>query len=386
MIMCCAGSLPAACASCLRPSAGAAAAPSPALAVCSAYNGASCCDLDAELSFTLSVARSRYADDAACYSEMLDAHCGVECHAEQDAFTDTGTSEVRVCASWCTALHATCGGLDDVEESCTASVTDPVTTCTLNPGVDCSVASGAGTCTRVAPDRSAGSDLASDVWCGGLTIFPWTGTHSTVVVADADHVGACWGGIALDGCDGVPNSGKVFDSCGVCDGDGSSCTVPGAATVAALNSELTTALSDHQTDAADKQTALGTWATNQNTRVTDEQARAASEHATKLGATSAARTQLIADMAAKDTAVTDHTAAVTAALSAAQTASSDAMTALGDDMTASQNAINTDYARVQTAHESQTAVSEAMLAREMAAWQSTHDDTVAEIARLKAAP
>ena len=132
--------------------------------------------------------------------------------------------------------------------------------------------------------------------------------------------------------------------------------------------------------------ALGTWATNQNTRVTDEQARAASEHATKLGATSAARTQLIADMAAKDTAVTDHTADVTAALSAARTASSDAMTALGDDMTASQNAINTDYARVQTAHESQTAVSEAMLAREMAAWQSTHDDTVAEIARLKAAP
>eukprot|EP01045_Picozoa_sp_COSAG04_P027686 COSAG04_NODE_4106_length_2296_cov_1.746928_1_plen_285_part_10 len=222
--VCCAGSLPAACASCVRPSAGAAAAPSPALAVCSAYNGASCCDLDAELSFTLSVARSRYAGDAACYSEMLDAHCGVECHAEQDAFTDTGTSEVRVCASWCTALHATCGGLDDVEESCTASVTDPVTTCTLNPGVDCSVASGAGTCTRVAPDRSAGSDLASDVWCEGLTIFPWTGTHTTVVVADADHVGACWGGIALDGCDGVPNSGKVFDSCGVCDGDGSSCT------------------------------------------------------------------------------------------------------------------------------------------------------------------
>ena len=154
----------------------------------------------------------------------------------------------------------------------------------------------------------------------------------------------------------------------------------------AVKGEAHLGLAEMTWQQGDKQTALGTWATNQNTRVTDEQARAASEHATKLGATSAARTQLVADMAAKDTTVTDHTAAVTAALSAAQTASSDAMTALGDDMTASQNAINTDYARVQTAHESQTAVSEAMLAREMAAWQSTHDDTVAEIARLKAAP
>ena len=38
---------------------------------------------------------------------------------------------------------ATCGGLDDGEESGAASVTDPSTTSTLNPGVDCSVASGA---------------------------------------------------------------------------------------------------------------------------------------------------------------------------------------------------------------------------------------------------
>ncbi len=26
------------------------------------------------------------------------------------------------------------------------------------------------------------------------------------------------------GCDGVPNSGKINDSCGVCGGDGSTCT------------------------------------------------------------------------------------------------------------------------------------------------------------------
>jgi hypothetical protein len=39
------------------------------------------------------------------------------------------------------------------------------------------------------------------------------------------HPGICGGDNSTClGCDGVPNSGKIRDSCGVCGGDGSICT------------------------------------------------------------------------------------------------------------------------------------------------------------------
>jgi hypothetical protein len=329
----------------VRPSAGAAAVPSPALAVCSAYNGAACCDVDAELSFTLAVAQSGYAGYAACYSALLDVHCGTECHAQQDVFT-VG-SEVKLCESYCTTLHGLCAGVDDAA--------------------------------AVAPAD----------WCASLTIFPWVaangGSFTTAVVPDADNVGTCWGGASADDCAGVPNGGQVRDSCGVCGGDGSTCTVPGAATVADLNTQLTTSLSAHITAEQAKQTELGNWATTQAARLATEQARAAAEHAAKLDTTSAARATLVTDMASKDDTITTHMAEVTASLSAARSASTTSMAGLATKVGDSTAAINTDYARVATAHAAQAAVSEAVLAREMASWQATHDSVTAEIDRLKAA-
>ena len=38
-----------------------------------------------------------------------------------------------------------------------------------------------------------------------------------------DQCGVCGGTNACFGCDGVPNSGKVKDVCGVCGGNGQSC-------------------------------------------------------------------------------------------------------------------------------------------------------------------
>ncbi len=321
------------------------AVPSPALAVCSAYNAAACCDMDGELSFTLAVAQSQYAAVPACYSAMLDVPCGAECHAKQDVFT-VGT-EVKVCGSYCTTLHGLCASADDA------------------------------------------SGMAPDAWCEGLTIFPWVaangGSFTTAVVPDADNVGTCWGGPTADDCAGVPNGGQVFDSCGVCGGDGTSCTVPGAATVAALNTELTNSLSAHIAAEEAAQTDLGNWATAQAARLVTEQTRAATEHAAKLDATRNARATLVTDMASKDDTITTHTAEVTASLTTARDASTASMAELATKVGDSTAAINTDYARVATAHAAQAAVSEAVLAREMASWQATHDTVTAEINRLKAA-
>ena len=40
---------------------------------------------------------------------------------------------------------------------------------------------------------------------------------------ELDDCGDCGGNNACAGCDGVPNSGLVFDVCNVCGGDGSTC-------------------------------------------------------------------------------------------------------------------------------------------------------------------
>jgi hypothetical protein len=393
-----AGGLHGAWGSCVRPSVGATSVPSPALAVCSAYNAAACCDTDAELAFTLAVAQSQYAGVPACYSAMLDTHCGVECHAQQDVFT-VGT-EVKVCASYCTALHGLCASADDVaavSEACTAinSPTDDatcsgVTLGQASSGTDCTSAGTGGLCTyQPEVTQVDASGMASADWCTGLTIFPWVsangGTYTTAVVADADNVGTCWGGASADDCAGVPNGAQVFDSCGVCGGDGTSCTVPGAATVAALNTELTASLAAHIAAEEAAQTALGTWSTTQAARLTTEQTRAADSHAAKLASTSAARATLVTDMATKDSTVTTHTADVSASLAAAQAASTTSMSDLATKVSDSVTAITADYARVATAHGAQTAVSQAVLAREMASWQSTHNDVTAELDRLKAA-
>ena len=350
--------------------------------------------MDGEMTFTLAVAQSQYAGVAACYSAMLDTHCGVECHASQDVFT-VG-SDVQICDSYCTSLHGLCASADDVSAVTEACVD-------ANSVVDCSgfTPGDSATCTRInsacaytAPVTLVdASGMAAATWCAGLTIFPWVsangGTYTTSVVADAGNVGTCWGGPAGDGCDGVPNSGTVVDACGVCGGtavagDGT-CTVSGASTVAQLNTDLTTNLAAHVAAETAAQGALSTWATTQAARLVTEQTRASLSHSTKLAATEAARVTLTTSMADKDTAITGHTLAVANSLTAARTASTNDMAALASKVSTSQAAINTDYTRVQTAHAAQTAVSEAVLAREMANWQTTHTAVEAEISRLKAA-
>eukprot|EP01043_Picozoa_sp_COSAG02_P044787 COSAG02_NODE_4032_length_5881_cov_10.701712_7_plen_346_part_00 len=344
------------------------------------------------------MAQSQYAAVPACYSAMLDVHCGAECHAKQDVFT-VGT-EVKVCESYCTTLHGLCAIADDVpsvSEACTAI--DSPTDDALCGGValgqgssatDCAAAGGGLRCTYQAEVAQVdASGMAPDVWCEGLTLFPWVaangGSFTTAVVPDADNVGTCWGGPTADDCAGVPNGGQVIDSCGVCGGDSTSCTVPGAATVAALDTELTNSLSAHVAAEEAAQTALGTWVTDQAARLLTEQTRAAAEHAAKLDATRNARATLVTDMASKDATITTHTEEVTASLTTARDASAASMADLATKVGDSTAAVNTDYARVATAHAAQAAVSEAVLAREMASWQATHDTVTAEIDRLKAA-
>lgn len=372
--------------------------PSPALAVCAAYNAAACCNSDDELSFTLVVAQSQYAALPACYSAMLDVHCGVECHAQQDLFT-VGT-DVKLCQSYCTTVHGLCASADDVAaeaEACAAvdSPTDDglcggVTLGQASSESDCIDAGGGGRCTyqaQVTQVDATNMDPAS--WCQGLTIFPWVaangGSYTTAVVADVDNVGSCWGGPTADDCAGVPNGAQEVDSCGVCGGDGSTCTVPGAATVAAINTALTSNLAAHIAVEQDAQTALEAWATTQADRLATQQDRAAASHAAKLAATTDARATLVADMVTKDEAITTHMTEATESLANAQSASTASMDNLATKVSDSTTAINTDYARVATAHAAQTAVSEAVLAREMASWQTTHDEVAAEIERLKAA-
>ena len=356
------------------------------------------------MTFTLAVAQSQYAGVAACYSAMLDTHCGVECHSSQDVFT-VG-SDVQICESYCTTLHGLCASADDVSavlEACAAvnsptddSICAGVTLGQGSSSTDCyNAGSGSGaTCTYTAEVTLVdASGMAAATWCAGLTIFPWVsangGTYTTSVVADAGAVGTCWGGPTGDGCDGVPNSGAVVDACGVCGGsavtgDGT-CTVSGAATVAQLNTDLTTNLAAHVAAEAAAQSTLSTWATTQAARLVTEQTRASNSHSTKLAATAAARATLTTNMATKDTTITGHTAAVTSSLTAAQAASTADMATLASKVSTSQATINTDYTRVETAHAAQTAVSEAVLAREMANWQTTHTAVQAEITRLKAA-
>eukprot|EP01043_Picozoa_sp_COSAG02_P010636 COSAG02_NODE_378_length_23535_cov_35.310164_7_plen_383_part_00 len=381
----------------MRPGAGVPAVPSPALAVCSAHNAAACCDMDGELSFTLAVAQSQYAATPACYSAMLDVHCGAECHAKQDVFT-VGT-DVKICESYCVTLHGLCASADDVAPAVEACTAIDSTDDGLCGGVVLGQGSSASDCTSVGDGSRCtyqaevtqvdASGMAADAWCEGLTIFPWVaangGSFTTAVVPDADNVGTCWGGPAADDCAGVPNGGQAFDSCGVCGGDGTSCTVPGAATVDALSTSLTGSLSAHVAAEEAAQAALGTWATTQAARLLTEQTRAATEHAAKLDATRNARAALVTDMASKDDTITTHTAEVTASLTTARDASTASMADLAAKVGDSTAAINADYARVATAHAAQAAVSEAVLAREMASWQATHDTVTAEINRLKAA-
>ena len=72
---------------------------------------------------------------------------------------------------------------------------------------------------------------ACDAMCPGGCVTVYDGPPSccdcpTECVYDA--CGVCNGdGSTCAGCDGVPNSGKVVDACGVCGGDGSSCCAPG---------------------------------------------------------------------------------------------------------------------------------------------------------------
>ena len=78
---------------------------------------------------------------------------------------------------------------------------------------------------------------------------------------------------------------------------------------------------------------------------------------------------------------------VSASLTTARDASANSMSALETKVGDSAAAINAEYARVATAHSEvdSAAVSEVVLAQEMASWQATHDDVTAEIDRLKAA-
>jgi hypothetical protein len=236
-------------AGCLIDGVSNASKPSPGLAMCAPYQQSACCDNGAELAFVVSLYATQYAAANVCMMKMLDLHCGVECHPYQDAFSasvenctatdggpwdcSTGVSlgsagaaaqcaaaasgncthtpaggTVKLCGSVCTALHASCAGVDN------ATLADPAT------------------------------------WCESLS-FPWAARgYNTTVVADAAAAGSCYGGLALDGCDGRPNSGVVKDRCLVCDGDNSTCTVPGAATQAAIRAELASNLSSVRTSTA----------------------------------------------------------------------------------------------------------------------------------------
>ena len=107
----------------------------------------------------------------------------------------------------------------------------------------------------------------------------------------------------------------------------------------------------------------------QKTRVQGEQARAASAHAANLSVTTAAREALEMSNAAHYDVIGNHTADVASRLGSATSEANDSLTTLAANVSQSHARVNADYARVGAQHTAQTAVSQAVLAGEMAAFQ-----------------
>ena len=284
--LCILAAVPSIGASCVIPSAAEPSAPSPGLAVCASYRDSACCTLDTELEFMATIAQASYTQSA-CRAKMMDLHCATSCHPNQTAFVVGST--VRICSSFCDALHGACGD---------------------------------------------GGDAAT--WCEAAQ-YQWLSLgYNTTIVADGDAAGSCWG--ANDGCDGVPNSGLTLDRCGVCGGN-ATCVVPGAARAAEIRAVLGSELATHNADSALQMVELSNFATALEARLASEQSRAAASWNASSGRMDSERSANDATFAAKSDYASISAAVVEDALDMAKVLSENTLDVLG----AGARAHNMDY-------------------------------------------
>eukprot|EP01051_Picozoa_sp_SAG22_P000684 SAG22_NODE_20_length_32168_cov_40.859241_14_plen_348_part_00 len=320
--------------SCVLPSAAEPSSPSPALAVCSAYRDMACCTLDTELEFMAAISQAGYAA-ASCRSLMMDLHCGVLGHPNQSSFVNETAGTVRICSSFCDSLYAACGG----------------------------------------------DEASAAAWCGAQPVQWRSLGYNTTVVADGDAPGSCWG--ANDGCDGIPNSRAALDRCGVCGGDATSCVVPGAARSAAIRAVLDTELAAHSAASAAELAGLAAFTTSLEARLASEQSRAAASWNETLLATQVSKASNLAKVGADSAATVAAAAGVDAALGAAKQLSENTLDVLAADVAAGTAAVRADYSRAGTSHGMHSALHTALLEREMAEWQTSQDEVLGTIERLK---
>jgi hypothetical protein len=371
--------------SCVIPSAANSVRPSPALAMCSKYQRDACCTLDSELSFLASIMQAGYTAPA-CKTLMMELNCGVSCHPQQSAFV-AGTT-VRMCASFCTNLHASCGDGDDAGAWC-AGVAFPwhpsgfdtavVADADAGPVEEgCSLTLGSSEEEGIATTTCELTVADADVpVVGSCAVATGSGTCDYVAPA----AGSCWG--QNDGCDGMPNSGEALDSCGVCGGDSSTCVAPGASRAASIRETLAAKMAEHNAASVVRADALSGVTAALQAKLATEQARVAAARTASLETVTAEREKIEAMTASSAADVATGMAEVSANLAAVKLASAAALQSLSDDVAESSAAVQADYARVKESHDRQSLLHTAVLDKEMATWQENHDEVLAEIARLK---